>query len=543
MNSEPIVREVEETYHLSIPKQRIDALDNVLSQNPNISENVVRDLILSTAIGVRVPNPKSYEPDEALSQINVQLDEIWYFLKQITAKTINFEPIDIILNQDRGTISLHVRWTYGEKISESTLFINFGNLESFAEFTDELYNKLNRSLHTNIIPYRLVFLDFGKMSRLACVPLSSARQLLEENKLVFQEIYKDVRDSTESPEINDALVPTINELLEGLKFHTTSEDTEFVIAEDKSESAIREINTILGLHPDAPEINVELKAGTYRKRPCDADKAFAGEQKMSCELVLSGKESKTFIVGDASYNNLGIYLNAVLPETETGNKFYAVINGYKSNDKAYVCCTEEEFEAFRKYGFSAETPELWQQNLDALKLPEADIPEVQEAEPETQEEEIQETAALSDSETADMQVQPEPEEEVHEEAPDTAEISLSVSEGLENQPDETDTSEENAPDDILPDDLLAAVINNEPEILTEPSEGKNEEPLIELSSDKPESSATDDGNSVDIEMAEELEKVLTAQLDAELGKVEETLEASGPAVNSDKENTEESKTA
>ncbi len=542
MNSEPIVREVEEAFHLSIPKQRIDALDKVLSQNPEISDNVVRDLIISTAVGIRVPNPKTNEPTEALTRIDVQLEEIWYYLRQVTAKTINFEPIDTILNQDRGTISLHVRWTYGEKISESTLFINFGNLETFAEFTDELYNKLNRSLHTNIIPYRLVFLDFGKMSRLACLPLSSARRLLEEEKLVFQEIYKDVRDDTEFPAVNDALVPTVNELLDGLKFHTATENTNFTVAEGQTEHTIEEIKTILALHSDDPEVKVEIKSGSFQKRPCDAlPKGQSSGLQNSCELELTGEETKVFLIGDTSYKHIGRYLNAVLPETESGQKFFGIVNGYNSDEFLYVCCTENEFQQFEQFGYASAEAEFWQQNIEALTVPEALVEEEAENIPEENTSAIPEEIIEAETAEVSEDIEQQAVEDLTNESPD-----------LEVKTQDTKAGQDDRADDGLPDDLLAAVIDEAPAVEIEEATG-NKEPIIDFSPKKvleeakeleASKQAEEKETSVDVEMADELEKVLTAQLDAELGNIEETLESSGAPANSDENNkTEETKTA
>ncbi len=542
MNSEPIVREVEEAFHLSIPKQRIDALDKVLSQNPEISDNVVRDLIISTAVGIRVPNPKTNEPTEALTRIDVQLEEIWYYLRQVTAKTINFEPIDTILNQDRGTISLHVRWTYGEKISESTLFINFGNLETFAEFTDELYNKLNRSLHTNIIPYRLVFLDFGKMSRLACLPLSSARRLLEEEKLVFQEIYKDVRDDTEFPAVNDALVPTVNELLDGLKFHTATENTNFTVAEGQTEHTIEEIKTILALHSDDPEVKVEIKSGSFQKRPCDAlPKGQSSGLQNSCELELTGEETKVFLIGDTSYKHIGRYLNAVLPETESGQKFFGIVNGYNSDEFLYVCCTENEFQQFEQFGYASAEAEFWQQNIEALTVPEALVEEEAENIPEENTSAIPEEIIEAKTAEVSEDIEQQAVEDLTNESPD-----------LEVKTQDTKADQDDKADDGLPDDLLAAVIDEAPAVEIEEAT-QNKEPIIDFSPKKvleeakeleASKQAEEKETSVDVEMADELEKVLTAQLDAELGNIEETLESSGAPANSDENNkTEETKTA
>ncbi len=368
MNSEPIIKEVEETFYLSIPQPRVDVVNKIISKNPDISNDLARDLVLSASMGIRVPSPLYHEPEGALDNASGLLEEFWYNIKTVTAKTLTFAPVDIILNQDKKSISLHIRWTYKDNVSESTMFINFKKFNTLREFTNDLFDKLNKSLNTNLIPYRLVFLSYGKMARLACVPLSGARKLAEENKVVFDNLSQNVRDIVEEPDTNCSLVPTLKELLDELPNISKSGDFASEISKDEIKKLISDINEVVAIHPEELKVEVDIDPNSFmRKRPDALPDGPKETELDTIEVTLKTEDTHFFVLDENYYFHLPNYLNAALAKASSSQKFYAVQSDYQCETVAITCCTEEQIKQFKKFGYVFDKPERWSRNKKAIE--------------------------------------------------------------------------------------------------------------------------------------------------------------------------------
>ncbi len=368
MNIEPIIKEVEETFYLSIPQSRVDVVNRIVSKNPDISNDLARDLILSAAMGIRVPSPIYHEPEGVLENANQLLEEFWFNIRTVTAKTLKFEPVDIILNQDKKSISLHIRWTYKDNVSESTMFINFKNFTTLREFTSDLFDKLNKSLNTNMIPYRLVFLSYGKMARLACVPLSAARKLAEESKVVFDNLSQNVRDIIEEPDTNCSLVPSLKELLEDLPNISKTEEFKKEISEDTIDAIKTDINEIITLHPDEIKVDVDIDTNSImRKRP-DALPGGPKETELdTVEATLKTEDIHYFVLDENYYFHVANYLNTAIKKAGSKHKFYTVQSDFQCETVAITCCTEDQLKQFKKFGYVYDKPERWSRNKKAIE--------------------------------------------------------------------------------------------------------------------------------------------------------------------------------